>query len=46
LIVLLDEYDLVIVTTAHPFWPERTGEFWKHEKACFDLVGRFIESLP
>ena len=46
LIVLLDEYDLVIVTTAYPFWLEHNAESWKHEKACFDLVGRFIDSLP
>jgi hypothetical protein len=37
---------LVIVTTAYPFWLEHTGESWKHEKACFNLVGRFIDSLP
>jgi CubicO group peptidase (beta-lactamase class C family) len=46
LIVLLAEYDLVIVTTAYPFYLEHTGESWKHEKACFNLVGRFIDSLP
>jgi CubicO group peptidase (beta-lactamase class C family) len=46
LIVLLDAYDLVIVTTAYPFWLEHNAESWKHEKACFNLVGRFIDSLP
>jgi len=46
LIVLLAEYDLVIVTTAYPFWLEHNTESWKHEKACFDLVGEFIDSLP
>jgi CubicO group peptidase (beta-lactamase class C family) len=46
LIVLLDAYDLVIVTTAYPFWLEHNSESWKHEKACFNLVGRFIDSLP
>ncbi len=46
LIVLLDEYDMVIVTTADPFYLVHTGESWKNEKACFDLVGRFVDSLP
>jgi len=46
LIVLLDALDMVIVTTAYPFWLEHTGESWRHEKACFNLVGWFIESLP
>ena len=46
LIVLLDEYDLVIVTTADPFYLVHTGESWKNEKACFNLVGRFVDSLP
>ena len=45
-IVLLDALDMVIVTTAYPFWLEHTGESWKQEKACFNLVGRFIDSLP
>ena len=46
LIVLLEALDMVIVTTAYPFWLEHTGESWRHEKACFNLVGRFIDSLP
>jgi len=46
LIVLLDALDMVIVTTAYPFWLEHTGESWRNEKACYNLVGRFIESLP
>jgi len=37
---------MVIITTAYPFWLEHTSESWRHEKACFHLVGRFIESLP
>jgi len=45
LIVLLEALDMVIVTTAYPFWKEHTGESWKHEKACFNLVGKFIDSL-
>ena len=46
LIVLLDALDMVIVTTAYPFWLEHTGESWRNEKACFNLIGRFIETLP
>jgi len=46
LIVLIDALDMVIATTAYPFWLEHTGESWRHEKACFNLVGRFIDSLP
>ena len=45
LTVLLDALGMVIVTTAYPFWLEHTGESWRNEKACFNLVGRFIESL-
>ena len=36
----------VIVTAADPFYLIHTGESWKNEKACFDLVGRFVDSLP
>jgi CubicO group peptidase (beta-lactamase class C family) len=46
LIVLLDELDMVIVTTADPFFGQHDGESWRHEKATFNLVGDFIESLP
>jgi CubicO group peptidase (beta-lactamase class C family) len=46
LIVLLDELDMVIVTTADPFFGQHDGESWKHEKATINLVGEFIESLP
>lgn len=46
LIVLLDEFDMVIVTTADPFWQQHDDESWKHEKASFNLVDKFIRSLP
>ena len=46
LIVLLDEHDMVIVTTADPFYLVHTDESWKNEKACFNLVGEFINALP
>jgi CubicO group peptidase (beta-lactamase class C family) len=45
-IVLLDDLDLVIVTTADPFFGQHDGNSWKHEKEVFGLVGDFISSLP
>jgi CubicO group peptidase (beta-lactamase class C family) len=46
LIVLLEEFDMVIVVAADPFWQQHNDQSWKHEKSMFNLVGRFIESLP
>jgi CubicO group peptidase (beta-lactamase class C family) len=46
LIVLVDELDLVVVTTADPFYLQHDGQSWKHEKATISLVADFIESLP
>jgi CubicO group peptidase (beta-lactamase class C family) len=46
LIVLLDELDMVIVTTADPFFGQHDGNSWTHEKATINLVGEFIKSLP
>lgn len=46
LIVLLDQLDMVIVTTADPFFGQHDGNSWKHEKAIINLVGEFIKSLP
>jgi CubicO group peptidase (beta-lactamase class C family) len=46
LIVLLDEFELVVVVTAYPFWKEHNEESWDHEKAILKLVGKFINSLP
>jgi CubicO group peptidase (beta-lactamase class C family) len=45
LIVLLDEFDMVIVTTADPFYQQHDDQSWRHEKASFNLVGEFINSL-
>jgi len=45
-IILLDELDMIIVTTADPFWQQHDDESWKHESAIIELVGKFIESLP
>jgi CubicO group peptidase (beta-lactamase class C family) len=46
LIVLLDELDMIIVTTADPLHHLPEGEGWKFEGAIIDLVGKFIKSLP
>jgi CubicO group peptidase (beta-lactamase class C family) len=46
LIVLLDDLDMVIVTTTYPFYLQHDAESWQHELATINLVGKFIESLP
>jgi CubicO group peptidase (beta-lactamase class C family) len=46
LMVLVDEFDMVIVTTAYPFWLEHNDESWKHEKAIMTMVSEFVNSLP
>jgi CubicO group peptidase (beta-lactamase class C family) len=46
LIVLVDELDMVIVTTADPFWLQHNDQSWKHEKATISLVADFVASLP
>ena len=46
LIILLDEFDMIIVTTADPLHHLPEGKGWKHEGANIDLVGKFIKSLP
>jgi len=46
LIVLVDKFDMVIVTTSYPFWKENTDESWKNEKAIITMVSEFIKSLP
>ena len=45
-IVLLDELDMVIVTTAYPFCQQHDDQSWTHESAVIELVGKFIKSLP
>jgi len=45
-IVLLDEFDMVIVVTADPLHAEHGSQPWKHEKANLNLVADFIDSLP
>jgi len=46
LIVLLDELEMVIVTSADPLHFQFGGEAWEKERAIIDLVGKFIKSLP
>ena len=46
LIVLVDEFDMVIVVTSYPFYLQHDAEAWKHELAIINLVGEFIKSLP
>jgi CubicO group peptidase (beta-lactamase class C family) len=46
LIVLLDEFDMVVVVTADPFYLQHDDESWRHERANINLVGKFINSLP
>ena len=46
LIVLLKDFDIVIVTTADPFFGQHDSDSWSHEKATMNLVGDFIASLP
>ena len=46
LIVLVDGLDIVVVTTAYPFWLEHNDQSWKHEKAIITMVSEFVESLP
>jgi CubicO group peptidase (beta-lactamase class C family) len=45
-IILLDELDMIIVTTADPLHGIFGSESWKHEGAINNLVGEFINSLP
>jgi CubicO group peptidase (beta-lactamase class C family) len=47
-IILLDELDMIIVTTADPLYgPELAGAGgWKYEGEINKVVGRFIGSLP
>jgi CubicO group peptidase (beta-lactamase class C family) len=46
LIILLHDLDMVIVVTSKPFYLVHNSESWKHEQANFNLVGKFIRSLP
>ena len=43
---MLDELDMIIVTTADELSGIFGQESWKHEGAIINLVGRFIKFLP
>jgi CubicO group peptidase (beta-lactamase class C family) len=45
-IILLDELDMVIVTTADRLYGQFGGEAWEKERAIIEVVGEFIKSLP
>jgi len=45
-IVLLEEFNMVIVVTADPLFGQHGGGPWSHEKANLNVVGDFINSLP
>jgi CubicO group peptidase (beta-lactamase class C family) len=45
LIVLVEDIDMVVVTTSYPFWLEHNDQSWKHEKAIMSMVSEFIKSL-
>lgn len=45
LIVLVDDLNMVVVVTADPMYEVYGSESWQHEKASFELVGGFIDSL-
>jgi len=45
-IILLDELDMVIVTSADRLFGNFGADAWEKEKAIIDVVGRFIHSLP
>lgn len=46
LIILLDELDMVIVTSSDRLYGDFGGDAWEKEKAIIDMVGKFIASLP
>lgn len=45
LIVLIEPYDMVIVTTSYPFHLEHNARSWRHERSVFNLVGKLISLL-
>ena len=41
-----EDLDLVIVTTADPFWLQHDDESWRHETGIMRMVGNYVASLP
>jgi len=46
MIVLVDEFDMVLVLTAYTYYLEHNDQSWKHEKANIKLLSDFIYALP
>lgn len=46
LIILLEDLDMLLVTTADPLHGVWGEESWAKEGAILDLVGKFIQSIP
>lgn len=46
LTIVLGDLDMVIVTTADPFFQQHYGRLCMHEMANINLVSEFINSLP
>ncbi|HQU73729.1 MAG: serine hydrolase [Calditrichaeota bacterium] len=46
LIVLVDDLDMMVVTTADPLYYKPGEAGWKYEGAIINLVGKFIASIP
>ena len=44
--MILDEFDMVIVVTAFPYFLEHGDRAWRDEEANKNLVADFIASLP
>jgi CubicO group peptidase (beta-lactamase class C family) len=45
-IILLDELDMVIITSADRLYGDFGGDAWEKERAIINLMGEFISSLP
>jgi len=45
-IILLDDLNMVIVTSADRLYGNFGADAWEKEKSIIDVVGRFIKSLP
>lgn len=45
-IVLLEDLDMVIVTSADRLYGQFGQEAWEKERAIIELIGKFINSLP
>jgi predicted NUDIX family NTP pyrophosphohydrolase len=42
----VDEFDMLIVAAADPFWQQHDDGSWNHESVVIELEGKFINSLP